>query len=759
VASLFGSARGADVPVPGAPFPFAAELREAADGPGPIFAGRALWDRTGAATAEPAVLVVVPLLSAPGVRAGAAFAAFCMGPVVQHLVSARSQESQLITLFDATRSVIASLDPRLRPSRALGSHYPVSALGADPGTFAYYPPPDDSLASRVALDLRRSAYEPVDPPGWGVVVDVPAETLHASVAPHAARILLFLGLTLALLYAAVAVLARQVAVPLQRVDETAARIAAGRYESDPGLAELVRSPIAELRHLAAHFLRMEQALAAHDEEAVTALRESEERYRRVVELSPDAIVVETEAGISFLNAAALRLLGLQGGEQAIGRSIASFMHAEDVDFGRLAIAKCLALAPPFSSQRRFVHTEGSVRSAEIAVTAFQHGGRPAVLIVARDVTERQRAEEERERYQAAIQQAAQEWRETFDAIDSPVVLVDRRGNAARLNRAACQLSGHGFEDALGRPLAFLGAGSPWREACELAERVRAGGATEVANVSDPASERSWELTASRVPTAGEGGVRVILVARDTTALVRLQDSLRRRETMSAMGALVAGVAHEVRNPLFAISATLDAAELRLAGLPEARPHVQILRREVQRLSDLMEDLLDYGRPQGQELRPGPIRPVVHEAVALLNAQLVEIGVGVDVVCPEDLPQVAMDRRRLLQVFKNLVENAVYHAPRGSRVSVSLAAQDGPRPHIECAVRDSGKGFTPEDLDRVFEPFYTRRRGGTGLGLSIVQRIVEEHGGSVSVRNRPEGGAEVVTRLPVAAAAAHAPSAR
>jgi signal transduction histidine kinase len=112
-----------------------------------------------------------------------------------------------------------------------------------------------------------------------------------------------------------------------------------------------------------------------------------------------------------------------------------------------------------------------------------------------------------------------------------------------------------------------------------------------------------------------------------------------------------------------------------------------------------------------------------------------------------LPPVLADRVRMTQVLQNLIENAAHYSPPGGRVEVSLGrAGDEGGDWVECAVRDSGPGFAPDDLKQLFEPFFTRRRGGTGLGLSIVQRIVYDHGGDVFARNHPEGGAVVVVRL-------------
>jgi signal transduction histidine kinase len=108
----------------------------------------------------------------------------------------------------------------------------------------------------------------------------------------------------------------------------------------------------------------------------------------------------------------------------------------------------------------------------------------------------------------------------------------------------------------------------------------------------------------------------------------------------------------------------------------------------------------------------------------------------------------MDRSRILQVFQNLLENAIQHAPPGSRVVFRAAAAHlGERDGVRFSVEDSGPGFRPEDLPHLCEPFFTRRKGGTGLGLSIVQRIVEHHEGEIVPANRPEGGAVVSVVLP------------
>lgn len=237
--------------------------------------------------------------------------------------------------------------------------------------------------------------------------------------------------------------------------------------------------------------------------------------------------------------------------------------------------------------------------------------------------------------------------------------------------------------------------------------------------------------------------------RAEDAQARLREALHRSRILAAMGALVAGVAHEVRNPLFGIASTVDALDARLARLPnkaDYERHITVLRGEVERLSKLMHELLEYGKPSGLELTVEPVAPLVDTAVRACQSTADGVSVTVDARVPA--LAVRADATRLTQVFQNLLDNAIHHSPAGSAVSLDVEEirENGHR-WIACRVMDSGPGFRAEDLPHVFEPFFTRRRKGTGLGLSIVERIVTSHGGTIEAGNRPTGGAVMTVRLP------------
>ncbi|HVR98153.1 MAG TPA: HAMP domain-containing sensor histidine kinase, partial [Thermoanaerobaculia bacterium] len=259
--------------------------------------------------------------------------------------------------------------------------------------------------------------------------------------------------------------------------------------------------------------------------------------------------------------------------------------------------------------------------------------------------------------------------------------------------------------------------------------------------------KTWEVEVSSSTGTEEGEARVIVQLRDITKTERLQESLRRSETMAVLGAVVGGVAHEVRNPLFGMSSVLDAFEARFGDRVEFRPYLPLLRTELGRMTDLMQALLDYGKPQRFEMAACPVAEQVGAALELCRPlaerRQVRLEVDLDAVGP-----IFCDPHRMTQVLKNLIENAVQHSPAGSRVQVTARPlQVDGQGWVRLTVRDQGPGFPAADLTRVLEPFFSRRKGGTGLGLSIVSRTVEGHGGSLRLDNDADGGARVEIDLP------------
>ena len=288
--------------------------------------------------------------------------------------------------------------------------------------------------------------------------------------------------------------------------------------------------------------------------------------------------------------------------------------------------------------------------------------------------------------------------------------------------------------------------------------LREGHVAEIEIVKTRKDGRDVTLAASMAPLRDGAGTitGVMATAADITERVQqrakaeaLQQELHRSEAMGRLGTLVAGVAHEVRNPLFCMTATMDSMESRLGEREDLKPFFDVLRGEAARLNHLMSDLLDYGKPPAATFEVSSMGPVIDAAIRACSRGATRAGVTIEALADTTPAPVRMTPSRLVQVFQNLIDNTVQHSPKGSAVRVvGRLNVDGADMSVEYAIIDAGPGFRDIDLPHVMEPFFTRRRGGTGLGLSIVQRIVEQHGGTVVPANHPGGGGSVTVRLPV-----------
>lgn len=322
-----------------------------------------------------------------------------------------------------------------------------------------------------------------------------------------------------------------------------------------------------------------------------------------------------------------------------------------------------------------------------------------------------------------------------DAMPSGLITCEADGTVTFVNRAGAAILG------------IEGGEAGWGNIERLMPEVRKlphNARRAELLVHTPNGERTVGLAVTSL--AGKSGA-LLLVFQDLTELRRAEEELRRADHLASLGKLSAQLAHEIRNPL----ASMRGSAQMLAAEPHADPSsarlAEVLIRESDRLSALVEDFLRFARPPPPAPRPLSLRSLVEETVEMVRADPLARGVEIQQLLEE--VTAAADEGQMRQVLLNLLRNAFAAVGPGGVVRVKVEQEHG---SARLRVWDSAGSIPPNDLTRIFDPFYTTRAGGTGLGLSTAHSIVSAHGGKIQVSSSPETGTEFVIGLPQASEA-------
>ena len=224
-----------------------------------------------------------------------------------------------------------------------------------------------------------------------------------------------------------------------------------------------------------------------------------------------------------------------------------------------------------------------------------------------------------------------------------------------------------------------------------------------------------------------------------------QSRLIKQERLAALGEMAAIVAHEIRHPMTAVRGFAQRIGRRMRGDEIAKKYSEIIISEVDRLDKVIKSVLDFGKRSALQLQPSAIENIINDALLLFDDQMRPRSITAEKQIAGDLPRAMVDPSQIKQVIMNLLQNALDVSPDCSKITVEagLAGRD-----VRISVIDSGRGIDPDMIEKIFEPFFTTKLHGTGLGLAMVQRIIEEHNGTIDVANVPDRGAAFTVRIPL-----------
>ena len=374
----------------------------------------------------------------------------------------------------------------------------------------------------------------------------------------------------------------------------------------------------------------------------------------------------------------------------------------------------------------------------------------------------------------AIQQSEERFRLLVESMqDYAIFMLDPEGRVTSWNTGAERIEGFRHEEIVGEPFgrfytsddraqglpeqALRYAGIKGRSEQE-GWRVRKDGARFWANtvVSALLDERKNLVGFSVVTRDLTERKRVEEVLRESEAKLRqqaqeLEQQLIASGRLVSLGVVTASMAHEFNNPLGIVMGF--AQELLNESNPDSRDYqaLKIIDEETRRCQRIIQELLQFARPRSADLCPTDIKQTIERTMTMVASRLYKQNIETKIVLDDALPLISADPQQLEQVLVNLLFNAIDAMPSGGNISVEamLHSGDGKTPAIAIAVSDDGNGIDEADLSKVFQPFFSAKKGkGIGLGLSICERIIQNHGGTITVESKPGEGTSFKIHLPL-----------
>ena len=335
--------------------------------------------------------------------------------------------------------------------------------------------------------------------------------------------------------------------------------------------------------------------------------------------------------------------------------------------------------------------------------------------------------------------------EVVTSLPVGLIATGRDGKIAFFNETAERITGVKLKDARGRdPNEVLPA--HWCGLKDWLDQGRTILEEEMECTFGDNKPVPLSVSGSKIVNEEGDFVGNILILRDLGEVRSLQEEIRRKEKLAAVGSLAAGIAHEIRNPLSSIKGLATYFGDKFAETDEDKEFAGVMVREVDRLNRVISELLEFARPSALKLKQTNINELLEHSIRLVHQDAKSKDIEIDLSVSGDLPSALLDADRFSQALLNLYLNGIQAMDEGGMLSVkSTLAKGG---EIKLEITDTGKGIDADEVNKVFDPYFTTKSKGTGLGLAIVHKIVAAHNGEIRIRSTPGKGTVFTLLIPV-----------